>query len=356
MIGRGRSRHSLIGVDATGRAVTAVQLQGEPGSWRLSAATSYQRADPEAMLSGEELRAITDVLDRQGFHRHEVAISMPADRLLSDLLDLPPARGEVSMHQLARMEVARTHRCAPNGLELSVWPLPRSGRAAADSTSVMVHACRHADSEAWLAPWDDAGLEVVVLDAPGAAIARALTPVTGADDAIVAALQIDWTACHLVVMHCGVVVYERNIADGELRTLHQTLMERLSLEADVANFALFDVGFGKDAADAPRNWPGLTDARGILATHFMHVLDEVRAALSYAQHQYPHATPERFHLLGRGATIPGLQEPVASTLEIATALAAPADLVDCPPGLLGVAADPSLTLALGLAQATEDQS
>ena len=137
----------------------------------------------EEPLSGEELHAFAGVLDRQGFTGHELALAMPAGRIMSDLLELPPARGEVPMHQLARMEVARTHKCDPGGLELSVWSLPRSGRAGAQSESVMVHACRHVDSDDWLAPWDAAGLEAVVLDAPGAAIARALSsPAANAPD------------------------------------------------------------------------------------------------------------------------------------------------------------------------------
>ena len=131
MIGRWRSHHLPIGIDATGRALTVVQLKGDPGSLRLSAATTYQRPHPDEPLSGGELHALAEVLDRQGLVGRELAIAMPAEKLLSDLLDLPPARGEVSMHQLARMEVARTHRCAPDALELSVWPLPRSGRAGA---------------------------------------------------------------------------------------------------------------------------------------------------------------------------------------------------------------------------------
>ena len=52
---------------------------------------------------------------------------------------------------------------------------------------------------------------------------------------------------------------------------------------------------------------------------------------------------------GPGASIPNLQEPISSMLEMETRLLAPAELHPCAPAIVNEAANPGLTIAAGLA-------
>lgn len=346
---------SPIGIDVGGRRLTAVQLARRGRGWRLASAAQFERRDPAAALDADEVRLFSEILDRQGFVGRDIVLAVPSDTLKSDLLELPAAAADVSLQQLARMELARTHKCNPEGFELAAWPLPRSARAG-DGRHVMAAACTHADSEAMLEVWELGGLEPVALDIHASAVARMIRPLMAEHPHVSAALDLTWDAASLVILHRDTVIYDRTLAERGLREMHESLVKRLEVEPDVADFAMFQVGFAEELQDDRARWPLLTDARGIMATHFTSMLDELRVSFSYAQHRYPDTPVDRLYLMGRGALIPGLAEPLASMLGIEIQPVAPVDVLDdVEPGVSGER-DPSLAVAVGLALFDEEMA
>jgi hypothetical protein len=47
------------------------------------------------------------------------------------VLEMPPKSSTAPIEQLARMELARTQKCAPDSFEMGFWELPITGRGAA---------------------------------------------------------------------------------------------------------------------------------------------------------------------------------------------------------------------------------
>ena len=346
LVNRGRSP---IGIDITGRSLHAVQLQRSSSGGRIVAAVSYDRPQPEAELGSREIADFVLILDRQGFVGNEVVLAVPDAILISDLMELPSKAEAATLQQLVRMELVRIHKCNPSAFELTTWTLPESVRSA-ETQHLMAAACLHEKSEQLLEVWDRTGLEVVALDVHTLAMARIIRSQTRQCQGISALLKLGWDVSHLVILYQGEVVYERALQESGLENLVQTLIDRLEIDQEVAFFAINEVGFTSDSKEQWASWPLLTDARGIMATHFTTILDEVRVSFSYAQHRYPGSPLERLLLTGRGASIPGLCEPVNSTLEMDTSVIVPTDICDCSQALGDFCNDPALTVAVGLAQ------
>jgi len=339
---------SPIGVDVSARRLAAVQLARRGAGWRVASAAHMDRPEPVAALSAAEVGVFAQILERRGFAGREVALAVPCERLRGDLLELPVSAPDEALGQLARMELARTHKCSPDSFEIAAWTLPSAARTA-NVRQVMSAACTHDDAEAVLEAWDGGGLQVTALDVHAIAAARALAPMVRGEAAVSAILDLTWDAAHLAILLEDTVIYDRTLAESGLMQVHAALMARLEIEADVADFAMFDVGFNGELKDEWSGWPLLTDARGILATHFTSMLDELRVSISYAQHRYPDQPLRRLFLTGWGATILGLEDPLGSMLGVEAKRVAPADLLECGREHAEAMHNPSFTLAVGLA-------
>jgi len=339
---------SAIGVDVSARRLAAVQLARRGAGWRIASAAHMDRAEPSAALSAAEVGVFAQILDRQGFAGREVTLAVPCERLRSDLLELPASAPDEALGQLARMELARTHKCSPDSFEMAAWTLPSAARSA-NVRPVMAAACTHADAEAVLEAWDGGGLRVTALDIHAVAAARAMAPIVGRDATVTAILDLTWDAAHLAILLGDTVIYDRTLAESGLLHVHAALTARLEIESDVADFAMFEVGFSDEMKDEWSGWPLLTDARGILATHFTSMLDELRVSISYAQHRYPELPLSRVFLTGWGASIPGLEDPLGSMLGVEARRMAPADLFECGREHAEALSNPSYTVAAGLA-------
>lgn len=371
-----------IGLDVGGRSVKAVQLERLKAStatdarWRVAAAALLPReslaggtAAPPALSAAEAARLV-DVLERQGFTGRDVVASVPADRLLTSTLELPPRSSGVPLEQLARLELARSHKCAPDALEMDCWDLPTPARAG-KASHVMAVGCSHAEANALLDPLEAAGLNVCALDAQTLALARACGPALAPPPALTAVLDLGWRSAVLALLHGGVVVYCRVFGDAGVGRLQATLSDRLRIDADVADYLLGEVGLAKRLAGGPGHAPDgaaadggadagegedlrmPADARGTIIAHADAVLRELRVSFSYAAHQYANAAVSRCLVAGGGAGIPGLADYAAGVLGIDVRVVSPADALECPTTLTAACRAPALTAAAGLAQFAE---
>ena len=366
---RGRRLHrrtrTAIGIDVGSRTVKAVQFGRDSwgdGAWRVVAATEFPRGDASipapsnaagaaaSVLRREDVNRLAGTLERQGFTGSDVVLAVPTERLTTNVLDLPPRSSQAPLEQIARMELARAHRCAPDSFEMGSWDLPAAARAA-KATPVMAVACSHADAAAVLDPFESEGFNVRALDVRPCALARACEPMLGAGDTITAILDVGWSAATLSLMYQGVVIYGRTLGDGGVSKLYQTLSGRLGLEADVIDYLLAESGLGDAgtlASPAQRKAP--VDAAGLIAAHFEATVQELKVSLGYAQHQYPETSVSRVLLVGGGACIRGVAAHFSGALRIETRTVAPADVAPSLPSAAALSGSPALTLALGLAQ------
>jgi Tfp pilus assembly PilM family ATPase len=372
--------HSPVGIDAGARTVKAVQLGRErfgDGRWRVTAVAEVPRDEaappatpdkhapqqprPSYVLTESEVRRLVGTLERQGFRGIDVVLAVPNERVYSSMLELPPRSSNAPLEQIARMEVARAHRFAPDSFEMGCWDLPAAARAT-KQTPVMAVACTHADAAAVMDPFESEGLNVCALDVRAAALARACHPLLTSDaGAITGIVDLGWTGATLSLMHQDVAIYGRTLGDCGLLRLYHTLSSRLGLEIEVIDYMLSDSGIAgvsvtpAEGAAAPgrRKGKAAIDAPGLIAAHFEAAVHELHVSLTYAQHQYPDTPLSRLLVVGGGGCIRGVTEHLRATLGIEARAVAPKDVVECSPGVAEKCGSPGMTAALGLAQFTE---
>lgn len=343
-------KHSPIGLDVGYRWVKAAQLRREGGRWHLEAAARFPRLQPHAPPDAKEANRIDEVLSRQGFRGHDVVLAAPSDKLMTDLLDLPARGPGIPFEQIMRAEVGRIHKCDPGEVEIAHWDLPTSSRSG-KGTQVLAVSCLHADADAVLDAFESVGMNVVGLDARPVAVARACGPLLAdAATRISVVLVVEWTYASVVVMHQGVVVYERKLRESGIKRLHETIQSQLNVEPVAADHLLEEVGLADAGAGRAAGAAG--DVRALIETHLATIVQDVRASLVYASHQYPEASVERLLLAGEGALMPGLERHLAVRTGLEVRKASAAELVINPNHLLSLCT-PALTAAVGLAQFEE---
>ncbi len=338
-----------IGIDIGARYIKAAQLKRSARGWTIQAAASLPRQAPEAPIDVAEAKRLSAALDRQGFVGKDAVVAMPAEQLMTGMLDLPPAGSGAPLDQIARMELARMQGWDPKAFELVYWLLPPSPQTKGQ-TQVLAAGCTHNDANAVLDVLESAGLHVHALDTHVCALVRAYAPLLVGSTGVVGVMDVGWKCCRLVALHQGVVIYERSLAEAGIARLSQTLSEQLGLTP-----AELEVLFAQVGMEASPDGPEDDDdpfekVRGAVASHFERMLDEIRAPLFYAMQQYPGTSVERLLLAGGGASIPGLAQRLASMLELETRVVRPGDLAECPNSLLAKCSTAGLTVAIGLAQ------
>jgi type IV pilus assembly protein PilM len=356
-----RALRSPIGIDVGRRAVKAVQLErvgkrsagaGALGGWRVAATAVMTRADgASGPMTPTEVRQFAAALDRKSFLGNDVVLAAP-DGLLSSVLELPPMSGDAPIELIARIELARTHKCPPDSFEMGYWDLPTVARAQ-KATTVMAVALPHAACDPVLDAFDLEGLNVCGVDVRSCALARAcagLTDTTGFN----ALVDLGAASAELILLFRGAVIYTRSLPEAGIHRLRDAVAARLKVEREVAEYLLSHVGLaGDDAAGdgeqdvVPSDLPA--DGRSLIVGHFDAIAQELAASFSYAVHQYRDAAVSRLLVVGGGGGVPGVAQHLTAATGIEAAVASPATLAALNPTQAETCASPSMTAALGLA-------
>lgn len=330
-----------IGIDIGARSFMAAQLDASGDS--VAAATALPRTDPSCIPSPEEIRRLWNVLERGGFAGHRLILAAPADKVVGSVLELPKSQA-LAIGQLARMELARSHKCAPEAMEVGCWELPAAARAG-KSVQVMASACRHEDLTPLLDAFESQGFEIEAVDLRACAMARVAARLTRhEDDAVTGILDLGWTGATLVLLHRDTIVYERRISEGGLQKLHDELLRRLHIDAEIADFLMGDASRGEESEAALQ-----PDVDALIANHAQSLASEISASFEYAAHQYHDAGVSNLSLCGTGACVNGLDKHLRTHLSVPTAALQPTQVY---PGLEKQqlqCISPELVAALGLA-------
>ncbi|QOV92046.1 pilus assembly protein PilM [Humisphaera borealis] len=340
-----------IGVDVGTKSIKAVQVErGANGIAKVVAAMCRPRG-AIGPLTADEVVGLADAVRQAGFvGSSAVFAAPPADAIISTI-ELPPRSSNAPLDQLARMEMARNTRIAPDSFELAWWEMPPGARNSR-GTHAMAVAVPHAKADSLLDTVEPGGFDVAALDLEPTALSRAcataLSP-TG----ITAILDLGNGPATLTLVHGRTITFNRRLPEVAAGALQEELCRRLAIEADVAEFLLAEIGVGTgpraqsgdadDAVELPDE--GRREVNGFVDA----MTKELALSFDYAGHLYPDAPVSRLLLTGGGAAMAGLVEKLSAALSVEVRRVAPATLVTCDPGLLSVCSSPAMTLALGLA-------
>lgn len=304
--------HGGIGLDISGRWMKAAQERG--GS---TMCLRLERTAPDGMLQAGDAARLSGALDRRGFRGRRVTVVAPRSALLSATLELPPRSSGAPIEQLARIELARAHKCDPQSFELGTWDLPAPARLEGQ-THVFAAALPHAVSEQLIGVLAGAGLEVNAVDIPANALARGLAG-HGAPEV---ALELGWEGATLAVLHGGVVAHERTIDEGGLRGLFTAAQDRTGLTTEVLDVVMLRAGVIEHAAEQENaaDMAALCErVRPVIQDYVDTLVREVRRSFGYVLHRYPACGLRTMTVTGEGAALPDIAVQLGKELAVACA-------------------------------------
>jgi Tfp pilus assembly PilM family ATPase len=230
-----------------------------------------------------------------------VVLASPVRDTMTAVLELPPRSAAVPLSWLARMEVARVARCAPELLETSLWDVPAPPRGG-DATSVMTVGLAHERARVLLDLFEATGAEVAAIDLRGCALARWVPPCESGSQLVV---DIGWGGLNIVLLVGGRVIYERNVGDISVAWIYERLEEALGLEREAVDHMLVAPEASRVQRVVARKVQRAAEA---LAT-------ELRRSIGFAHHRYAGVAVERIVMCGDGSTLPGLQDALGRLMD-----------------------------------------
>jgi Tfp pilus assembly PilM family ATPase len=320
-----------IGVDIGDRWMCAAQLvgRGEGEMPHLSGALKIARTH-EGVVRAREVEMLREAILRAGLKLVPVVINAPDASLLCSTLELPPRASGAPLEQLARLEVARTHKLDPDSFEMALWDLPTPDRVK-NMTLAMSMALPKQVAHDTLSAFDEAGVAVDAIDTRACALARVATGAMGdVLGGLVGIVEVGWSATHVALVHAGVssspaLVYERRIDEVCLRTIVRTLQDRLGIDDRAAELSL-RMGEEDDVdhtlADLMRS------VRRYQSEFFDLLVPDVQRSFLYASQRYPTMPLVKILLTGEGAGMRGLRGRLASAISVEAALVQPRDVVE----------------------------
>ena len=365
-----RTSRGPIGIDVGSRWIKAAQISGHGSRARLQGAALLPRASTDAVPSKAEIAQLADVLDRQGFTGRRIVLAPPPTSLLTATVTLPPRGSGAPLEQIARMELARVHRCEPQQLSLAFWELPQAASAGgkpAEGMGALAVACSGEQANPLLDAFESAGFDVVGLDVQWLALRRACAPLLAeTGNAVTAILDLGAGSARIVAMQQGVIVYERLLGESGIGRIGDQLRTKLNLDDDAIEYLLKEVGLADgDAAAAADEAPTserrqarrergsdndlYKEPRRIMTEALDALAEEVATSLAYVVQQYRGGEVTAVLLTGGGAGIPGAAEHLAGALQTHVRAVRPAELAQVPGPLMKQGTNPAFVAALGLA-------
>lgn len=293
-----RPRLSPIGLDIGAAEIRAVQLCRRQDADEVVCSAVFPRLSepgPARQLGTSEAAWMAGVLERRGFAGNRVSVFAPHGSCSAQIIDLPDRDSGAPAEVIARAEIARNRRCAPDRFELATWYLPQRGRGERG----LAVACERTELEAHLDALEAGGLVPVGVDLEETALARAChTDLAAEPDSIHAMLRIGWNATLGVLSLGPTVVYTRRFEIG--------VGPAIAKIRDNAGLSWNDAArvIDSDAATSEQPDPFETAARSMWAALVESLGREIDTAVTYVTHAYRTAPIGRVLIAGYGAARP----------------------------------------------------
>lgn len=338
---------SPVTLDVGRRWFKACQLQTAGGVRSVRRAARIPRARGGADVSPNEVRALMDTLERQGFAGREVALTLPSSLMLVSVMELPPKSSGAPLEQIGRAEMARAHKIDAGKLEMRWWELP-GGVRATEGTHVMAVGCASENARALLDAFEGGGAVVTCLDTPITALGRAAAAAMHPRDRAVAVLELGWSSATLVMSTRESVLFERVLGDSGLAPVYARAGQSTGLDPEAVDTLVGTVGLN----GPPRGQDHLADlsheVRPLLRDWIGAMAGELRTSLAYSSRRYSE-TLSGLRVVGDGASIPGVVERIAAEVETKVSVMTPGEVAARGPFAGPAAESPGLIKALGTA-------
>lgn len=339
-----RPTYSPIGIDIGTCAIKAAQMRLDDAGPVLVRAASIPRAASDATISPGEAARLLNVLWRMDFRGKAVVAAVPPAALLSSVMELPPRSSGAPLNDIARQELARSHKADAAGVELTWWELPGGARAN-EGTHVMAVGCKHADAEALMDAFETAGGDVIAIDAPTLALVRAAGKRLAPAPSLTALVDLSWSGADLIIVQGHTIVYERCMHELGLAALVAQIKTKLGVDDESARYLVRHTG-----CTAGREGEGAysADAQAMISAHIDTLASELRVSISYAARRF--ASPAQVALISGGAAmLPGLISRLGDQTEVPVQLLALAGTHEADLAALGACEPTTLMTAIGLA-------
>lgn len=321
-----------VGIDIGTRHVRIARV--DPRTSRVTAYAVFSRLRPGEDVDDAEAARIRAVMLRRGIEQTRVVVSVPQGVSSAAVLELPPRSSGAPVDQLARVEMARLHRCGPDALEAVCWDVPLGFRGGATAT-VMAVSCPTEKAMALVGSLEQAGLIVEGIDLECCALARAAR-VWGGDPQACLILDLGAITGRVSIVSKGVVLMERRLGELGMAERVENLAKYLGIPDD-GGARLLERG-----PDALTDWHSAREATAdVVAEIAAEASVAVSESLKYVQGRAPDVRPDAVLLAGWGARIAGLDAATEKRSGLQTRTLTPdAD---------GAACDGSAAVAGGLA-------
>ncbi len=326
---RARSGQRTIGLDVGTRWVKAVQMRAAGEGVVIERACVFPRRG--AVIDRGECERVMDVLWRQDFAQAGMIVTLPPSDLLSMTMELPARGSGAPLDQIARDELARSHRVSAAEIEMAWWELP-GGQRATEGTHAMAMGCTHERAAALVEGLENAGGCVEALEPGPVALARACGEhADGAqspgdsDGGVTAMVDVSWTGASLSLVIGGTIVYRRCLQELGLAALTREAMRtaRMESEEDAEGVLAQLAGGPMSVEDGEREgsrWPAVAALTDTLAGQ---LADELAMALGYAERRFD-APARRVLIVGGGAGFPGVYARLSQRGGVETRVVGPA--------------------------------
>jgi type IV pilus assembly protein PilM len=347
----------LIGVDVSSSSVKIVELSELP---RRAGYTLERYAiellPKDAITDGNinNLEAVSETMQRawkrMGTRIKNVGMALPAAAVISKKILLPAGMSEEDLEFQVESEANQYIPFALDEVNLDfqvIGPAPDND----EEVEVMLAASRKANVEDRVAAADLAGLKTVLMDVEPYAAEMAFDLISAqlpdnAVDKCVALIDIGAMVMNVNVLRNGQSVYTRDQQMGG-EQLTQQIQSAFGLTAEEAEAA-------KRSGGLPDNYES-----DVLSPFIESVVAEIARAIQFFFTSTQYHEVDYIVLAGGCATLPGLDDAVATKTQVSTMVANPFALMQLSSRIkarqLQVDA-PSLIIACGLAMRRFDPS
>ncbi|CAL96266.1 pilus assembly protein PilM [Azoarcus olearius] len=345
----GSKARQLAGLDISSSSVKLVELSGGDKEGYKIERYAIEPLPRDAVVDGNIANldvvseAVRRALRRFGAGVKNVAMALPASSVITKKIILPDGLREQEMELQVESEANQYIPFALDEVNLDfqvIGPAP----SGAGEVEVLIAASRKDKVEDRVAAAQAAGLKAVVVDVESLAIESAFELVSrqfakGADDKVVALIDIGASVMNVTVLRGGQQVYSREQAFGGFQ-----------LTQDIAR----QYGMSFEEAETAKRSGALPDdyARDLMRPFMDSLALEVSRALQFFFTSTQFNQVDYLVLAGGCAVMPGLAEVVAGRTQVETIIANPFAGMTLsskvrPKNLLADA--PSLMVACGLA-------
>lgn len=335
MIGRERQ----IGLDI-GHAWVKAALRDRSG--HISRAAAFPRESDAPMPDADEVIGMAETLLRLGFEPDPVVIGVGSRDLRLEEIEAPPVPDEHARDRIIFGEIGRLAHWDAGSYTGQWWQVPAPARASAGATYLSV-ATPTSTLDAIVNPLIQAGFDIRAVDMRAAASGRLCARKAAADQLIVT-VDVGWSCVEIAAMFDHRLVFVRRLDElGLSGVCGQMPSVRLGQKLVFESLAL-------GRCEPLPAWRSARASYGVACRSLGQSLErELTLTLGYLARRFPSAATAEVVVLGGGARLEALLEPLQSTNEFVARRGVPGELASVRSKPSAWADEPMFVTACGLA-------